>query len=86
MAPSEIQIIAAIHTTIEEIYSVPENENNLTVRIVRDTVESKLGLEKGFFTQAEWKDKSKKLIKEYAVCHPTPRMRQLLTCLFCSKN
>ncbi|KAE9369380.1 hypothetical protein N431DRAFT_413262 [Stipitochalara longipes BDJ] len=66
MAPSERQIIATIHTVIEQIYSVPENRDNLTVRAVRDAVEPKLGLTKGFLTQAEWKEKSKKIIKEYA--------------------
>ena len=68
MAPSEKQIIAEIHTVIEQIYADPANRDNLTVRLVRDNVEPKLGLEKGFLTQAQWKEKSKKIIKEYAVC------------------
>jgi hypothetical protein len=67
MAPSEKQIIAEIHTVIERIYADPSSRENLTVRVVRETVEPKLGLEKGFLTQAEWKEKSKKIIKEYAV-------------------
>ena len=75
-----------MHTVIEEIYSVPENRENLTVRAVRDAVEPRLGLAKGFFTQAEWKEKSKKLIKEYAVCFLSSHVLRLLTILPCSKN
>jgi hypothetical protein len=67
MAPSEKQIIAEIHTVIERIFADPSSRDYLTVRVVRETVEPKLGLEKGFLTQAEWKEKSKKIIKEYAV-------------------
>jgi hypothetical protein len=67
MAPSEKQIISKIQAVIEEIYADPSSRDNLTVRFVRDCVEPKLGLEKGFLTQAEWKEKSKKIIKEYAV-------------------
>jgi hypothetical protein len=67
MAQSDKQIIAEIHTVIRQIYSDPLDRENLTVRHVRDLVEPKLGLEKGFLTQDQWKEKSKKIIKEYAV-------------------
>jgi hypothetical protein len=67
MAPSEKAIIAELHSTIEQIYADPKDRENLTVRHVRDLVEPKLALEKGFLTQPQWKEKSKKIIKEYAV-------------------
>ena len=67
MASSEKQIIAEIHSVIEQIYADPSSRDNLTVRVVRETAEPRLGLEKGFLTQADWKEKSKKIIKEYAV-------------------
>jgi hypothetical protein len=67
MAPSEEQIIAGIRNVIELIFEDPSSREKLTVRGVRDTAEPKLGLEKGFLTRPEWKEKSKILIKDYAV-------------------
>jgi hypothetical protein len=67
MALSEEKIIAEIRNVIELIFEDPSSREQLTVRGVRDTVEPKLGLEKGFLTRQEWKEKSKILIKDYAV-------------------
>lgn len=86
MAPSEKQIIAELHASIEKIYADPASRESLTVRVVRDLVEPKLGLEKGFLTQAEWKEKSKKIIKEYAVRIIRLPGLQLLTYVLCSKS
>jgi hypothetical protein len=67
MALSEEKIIAEIRNVIELIFEDLSSREQLTVRGVRDTVEPKLGLEKGFLTRQEWKEKSKILIKDYAV-------------------
>ncbi len=67
MSLSEEKIIAEIRNVIELIFEDPSSREQLTVRGVRDTVEPKLGLEKGFLTRPEWKEKSKILIKDYAV-------------------
>lgn len=66
MPPSERVLIDKLKTTALEIFNGPERED-LSVKRVRDKLEAQLGLEKGFFTQPEWKDKSKKIVKEYAV-------------------
>jgi hypothetical protein len=79
MAPPEKEIIAAIHNAIELIYADPASRDNLTVRVVREAVEPKLGLERGFLTREEWKEKSKKIIKEYAVRKVTSCVLRLLT-------
>jgi hypothetical protein len=67
MAPSEKVIFAEIKSIIDDIYSRPEDRPSLTVKNVRNQVEQKLGLEEGFFVQDAWKEKSKNLIKSYAV-------------------
>jgi hypothetical protein len=67
MAPSEKAIFAEIKSTIDDIYSRPEDRPSLTVKNVRTQVEQKLGLQEGFFVQDAWKEKSKNLIKSYAV-------------------
>jgi hypothetical protein len=67
MAPSEKVIFAEIKSTIDDIYSRPEDRPSLTVKNVRNQVEQKLGLVEGFFVQDAWKEKSKNLIKSYAV-------------------
>jgi len=66
MAPSERVLIDKLKATALEIFNGPERED-LSVKRVRDKLEAQLGLEKGFFTQPEWKDKSKRIVKEYAV-------------------
>jgi len=68
MAPSERHLIAKIHQVIERIYNDPAERENLTVRRVRNVVEGELHLDPGFFSQEQWKERSKEMIKEYAVC------------------
>ena len=65
MAPSNKAIEASLRNAVEKAYK--EDRDSLTVKRVRTQVESNLGLVDGFFTSAEWKDKSKALIKEWAV-------------------
>jgi hypothetical protein len=67
MAPSEKVIFAEIKSIIDDIYSRPEDRPSLTVKNVRNQVEQKLALDEGFFVQDAWKEKSKNLIKSYAV-------------------
>lgn len=66
MAPSDNQLEDILRNTVEKVYR-SENQNDLTVRFVRDRVEHDLGLPRGFFSTPEWKDKSKVLIKSWAV-------------------
>jgi hypothetical protein len=66
MAPSVKALEAKLRNAVEEVYH-GENPESLTVRFVRDKVEQELGLETGFFLKPNWKDKSKILIKEWAV-------------------
>jgi len=67
MAPSEKAIIAELHGTVQAMYA--EDPETLTVRNVRNKVEGDLGLEAGFLSSATWKEKSKGIIKDYAVCY-----------------
>ena len=66
MAPSADRLEDALRNAVEEVYR-SEDQNNLTVRFVRDKVEIELGLDQGFFLTPEWKDRSKLLIKSWAV-------------------
>jgi hypothetical protein len=69
MAPSEKKIIAELRAATLAVFSSPDKDK-LSVRLVRDKTTSNLGLDEGFFLEREWKEKSKKLIKAYAVRHP----------------
>jgi hypothetical protein len=66
MSLSTDRLEGALRSAVEEVYR-SENQNNLTVRFVRDKVEHELGLDQGFFVKPEWKDRSKNLIKSWAV-------------------
>ena len=66
MAPSEKAIIDGIYAAIKAIHSA--DPETLTVRNVRNKTEADLGLEAGILSNESWKDKSKKIIKDYAVC------------------
>jgi len=68
MAPSTQELETKLRKAVEKAYK--EDPDSLTVKKVRTRVESDLGLEEGFFTSADWKDKSKALIKEWAVGGP----------------
>jgi hypothetical protein len=66
MAPSERVLIDKLKATALAIFN-SEERDQLSVKKVRDKLEAQLGLEKGFFLQPNWKDKSKTIVKEYAV-------------------
>ena len=68
MTPSSQEIETELRKAVETVYK--KDPDSLTVKKVRTQVEQDLELEDGFFTSAEWKDKSKKLIKEWAVSKP----------------
>jgi len=68
MAPPEKKIIAELRATTLAVFNSPDKDK-LSVRLVRDKTTSKLGLDEGFFLEGDWKEKSKKLIKAYAVRH-----------------
>jgi hypothetical protein len=74
MAPSADRLEDALRSAVEEVYR-SQDQNNLTVRFVRDKVENELELDPGFFVRPEWKDKSKNLIKSWAVCTITLQNR-----------
>lgn len=71
MAPSDNQLEGILRNTVEEVYR-SDKQDDLTVRFVRDKVEHDLGLAHGFFSTPEWKDKSKLLIKSWAVSNIPP--------------
>lgn len=66
MAFSESVLIEKLKATALAIYN-SDDRDQLSVKRVRDRLEEQLGLEKGFFVQPEWKDKSKTIVKDYAV-------------------
>lgn len=70
MAPSTTVLEAKLRSAVEEVYADEETRETLTVRLIRDKVEDELDLQKGFFVTPEWKDKSKELIKTWAVSSP----------------
>ena len=52
---------------VKELFSGP-NRDQLSVNTVRQQCEEENGLEEGFFNSAEWKTKSKVIIKGKVVC------------------
>lgn len=66
MAPSEKEIVAGMYAAVKALYAV--DPETLTVRNVRNKVEADMGLEAGLLSNEAWKDKSKGIIKGYAVC------------------
>ncbi|TAQ89887.1 hypothetical protein B7494_g1751 [Chlorociboria aeruginascens] len=63
MAPSSSVISDALIEAVDTVFHSNERDN-LTVKLIRTRVEGQLGLDKDFFTQSEWKEKSKQLIKD----------------------
>lgn len=61
---------ASLLAVVKELFSGPSRED-LSVNTVRTKCEKENGLEEGFFAQGEWKSKSKELIKNQVVCHPS---------------
>ncbi|KAK0114596.1 hypothetical protein ONS95_014082 [Cadophora gregata] len=64
MAHSEKAIIDGIYAAIKSLHSA--DPETLTVRNVRNKAEADLGIEAGLLSNESWKDKSKKIIKDYA--------------------
>ncbi|KAH7250049.1 uncharacterized protein BKA55DRAFT_512468 [Fusarium redolens] len=62
MAPSEDEIEQALLDATYQVYQATPDET--TVNKVRKQTEENLSLDEGFFSNAEWKQKSKSLIKE----------------------
>ncbi|KAF5555695.1 transcription factor [Fusarium napiforme] len=62
MAPSEDEIEQALLDATYQVYQATPDET--TVNKVRKQTEENLSLNDGFFSSAEWKQKSKSLIKE----------------------
>lgn len=65
MAPTTTALIKALEAEVTRVWKV--DQDNLTVRRVRDAVEQNLDLDSGFFQDAKWKDKSKEVIKAKVV-------------------
>lgn len=70
MAPSAKKLEAALISGTYEVFR--DEPDATTVNKVRKHVETKLGLEDGFFAGPDWKQKSKTVIKEYVVSRVTP--------------
>lgn len=67
MVPPSAVIEAKLRSAVEEVYSNEETRDSLTVRLIRDKVEKELDLASGFLVEPEWKERSKTLIKSWAV-------------------
>lgn len=70
---------ASLVDMVHELFTGPSRDD-LSVNNVRKKVEEKHGLGEGFFSSAEWKGRSKNVIKGKVVCasysHPLPRPQQ----------
>lgn len=64
--PSTKTLEAELISTVSGIYN-SEARHELSVNLVRQRVESKLGLKDGFFKEEDWKSKSKEIIKNTVV-------------------
>jgi hypothetical protein len=81
MAPSEKKLTTEIKAEVRDCFNNPKERPALTVRYIRTKLEKRLGLGDGFFVVGAWKEKSKTLIKNYAVsfalrlliCSTTPK-------------
>ncbi|CRK33031.1 hypothetical protein HYQ45_007824 [Verticillium longisporum] len=74
MALSKQEIEAAIRDAVREVSGI--NRDNLTVNYIRKFTEEKLNLEEGFFSEPEWKSRSRALIKETAESLDTASQQQ----------
>lgn len=64
--PNDKKLESALRDTVRSIYDSPERDD-LTVNLVRKRVEQQFNLKDGFFVKGKWKERSKIIIKEYAV-------------------
>jgi hypothetical protein len=65
-SPSEAKLTAELKSEISKTFH-SEERDKLSVKFIRAKVEGRLRLADGFFTRGEWKEKSKGLIKGFAV-------------------
>lgn len=70
MAPSTNQLEEALINGTYHVFTAEPDAT--TVNKVRKHVEESMGLEEGFFTSDDWKQKSKALIKQYVVSGSSP--------------
>lgn len=66
MAPSEKSLVAELRSAVLSTFNGPDR-TLLTVKKIRAKVEEDLELPDEFFSQGAWKEKSKTLIRTYAV-------------------
>lgn len=64
--PNDRKLETALRDTVRSIYDSAERDS-LTVNLVRKRVEQQFNLKDGFFVKDKWKERSKVIIKEYAV-------------------
>lgn len=84
MPPSEDEIEQALLDATYQVYQATPDET--TVNKVRKQTEENLSLDDGFFSSAEWKQKSKSLIKDRVVCFAHERhLHHKLTRIFQEK-
>lgn len=79
--PAAKVLEAELASTVRDIYH-SDARDELSVNLVRQRVETKLGLGKDFFKDGNWKAKSKQLIKDTVVrapdgVYPSPRRPSL---------
>ena len=67
MAPSVMLLEQSLRNAVRDVYKRGDLEE-LTVKRMRKAVEKDLNLHEDFFKEPAWKDKSKQIIEEEAVC------------------
>ena len=65
--PDDTVLEQELRQIVRQIYKAG-NLEELTVKRVRTAAEKNLGLDDGFFKESQWKDKSKAIIENEAVC------------------
>ena len=66
MAPKEAEIISALKKTVSHIFHSAQRDD-LTVKLVRNTVEADLSLGDGFLQTGKWKAKGKEAVQAEVV-------------------
>lgn len=68
MAPTARQLEEALIKAATSLFEA--DPDNVTVNMVRNNAAESLSIEESFFTSAQWKTKSKDMIKGYVVSKP----------------
>lgn len=66
-AVTDEKLEQALRQAVTTVYENGDLDN-LTVKRMRIAAEEDLGLDAGFFKEGKWKDKSKRIIEQEAVC------------------